>query len=152
MNVSIPYDSCAQSYSWKGRQEVLIQDGAVDHQIWDELVLGSSRAERQEFIKSVHDPRLRALHIAQRGSEPLDLGSLLGQNWKDNQKRFVVGDPEGSHQRLEFGPMGRSGSEFKLITVAKNDEVGRMEHTIEASFTFGFVGQENIKEGLKLEG
>ncbi|MDT9126972.1 hypothetical protein, partial [Escherichia coli] len=79
---SIPYDKTIQKYEWKGRQEHLVSDGAVDHQIWDEVVLGTSREERQEFFKSVHDPRLRGLLLARREAEPADLTGLLGKNWK----------------------------------------------------------------------
>lgn len=152
MNIRVAYEQSVQKYEWKGRNEFLALDGAVDHQVWDEAVLGSTREDRQEWIKSVHDPRLQALNSGQGGAEPADLASTLGQSWKANQKHFVLGNPEGSHQRVEFGPMGRSGGDFKLVTVASNADVGRMEHTISAGFTFGEINKEQIKEELKLEG
>lgn len=152
MNISTAYDKTTKKYEWKGRQEFLTSDGAVDHQIWDELVLATTRDDRQEFIKTVFDPRLREMHIAQRGGEAADLSGLLGKNWKAEQKHYLLGNAEGSHQRLEFGTMGRSGGAFKVITVASNADVGRMEHTIEANFSFGNIQDENIRESLSLEG
>lgn len=156
MNISIPYDKTIQKYEWKGRQEHLVSDGAVDHQIWDEVVLGTSREERQEFFKSVHDPRLREMHMAQRADltseKPADLSGLLGKNWKAEQKHYVLGNPEGNHQRLDFGSMGRSGGDFQLITVACNADVGRMEHTVKANFVYGNIQDEYVQESLKLEG
>lgn len=144
MKVTARAQEGAQFYQMAGRRCQLVPDGALEHEIWDQLTVGASQETRDQFVKTLHDPRL--------GDRQPSL-STFGSQWKmspsqDNyRKTFVMGDLDGAHQVVELGVAGRSGNEFRVRTHLP----GVAEHEMSGRFTsFGELNSEYIQEEVIL--
>jgi hypothetical protein len=135
------YDSKVQSYDWGGKQRLLVCDGALDHDIWDRLSLSTPTENHDQFVQSLHDPRL----LSNGQATPETFGSA----WKpaDSVGRvFVLGQPEGPRQEVHFGPAGRSGGEFSVKTCLP----GVVEHQMKGQSTFGELNSDQVQEQILL--
>jgi hypothetical protein len=139
-----------QAYEWKGRQHGLVADGAVDHVVWDQISLSDPSLCKDDWMVSVREPRLvDCLHSHNKTAQEQAL--LLGQDWKAEGKSFVVGNPEGSHQRLEVSGRSPSGANFSLTTVIKGGpHFESAMHIIKGRTSPLGIPAEQIVEELRL--
>lgn len=127
-----------QSYTLGGRQKLLVCDGALEHEVWDRVSASTPADTHDQFIQTLHDPRLL-------GQGPV----ALGEAWKPvdaSGRSFVLGSAEGTRQEVHFGMGGRSGGEFTVKTLVP----GQIEHQMQGSSRFGELDVDSIREQISV--
>jgi hypothetical protein len=144
VNITVNSEERYRSYQLQGRPASLALDGALDHDVWDRVSAGVPLETREQFVKTLHDPRLSA-----RGEQASAAGFGLG--WKDldanpASKEFVLGDPQGPHQIVQLKTAGRSGNEFTVTTSVP----GVLQHQMSGRLGLDGLNSDYIKEQIIL--
>ncbi|MEW6282902.1 MAG: hypothetical protein AB1758_30095 [Candidatus Eremiobacterota bacterium] len=122
----------------------LALDGALDHDVWDQLAPANSEHSGQ-FIRTLHDPRM-VLQSDNPGPEVLGPAWREGAGSSSYEKHFVLGAEDGPHQEVVFSTGGRSGDEFEVITRIP----GVLEHHMQGRTSFGELNENYLKEQVVL--
>lgn len=136
----IPKSQRCPSYVLQDKKSTLICEGALDHDIWDRMSAASPAEYRDQFVKTLFDPRLNKEEVTP---------ALFGPAWKemegssDSLKKLILTSPnQGVQQILSISINGDSGNEFSVKSVVS----GVVEHEMSGQYTFTSLNQDCIQE------